>query len=242
MPASPGNGCAAIRAMWRPGTVLEGLRPPERRYFLCRQMRRHGRGASTFAECPDRPAPAARLLWRAAFDPHVLRVRAEPTAPDDPEALDLTRLGHQATLARDDDGREYLALSNGWHRVRLDVIEGSICASRQVRLHYQLSGFTGLEPRLRALRQLLALQRDDGFDPSLFPRLPRMAQRLEALRVSDALADGASYRDVAIALFGIERVREEWGGRSDFLLSRVRRRVAEARRMASGEYRHLLLP
>lgn len=204
-------------------------------------MRSHGSGGFTFAECPDRPAPAARLLWRAALDPHVLRVRAEPAVPEDPEALDLTRLGRQATLARDDDGREYLALSNGWQRIRLDVIEGSIYASGQVRLHYQLSGFTSLEPCIRVLRQLLALRRDDGFDLSLFPRIPRMTQRLEALRVSDALADGASYRDVAIALFGIERVREEWGGRSDFLLSRVRRRAEEARRMASGEYRHLLL-
>jgi len=203
-------------------------------------MRPHGSGGFTFAECPDRPAPAARLLWRAALDPHVLQVRAEPTAPEDPEALDLTRVRHQATLARNDDGREYLALSNGCQRIRLDVIEGSLCASAQVRLHYQLSGFTGLEPCIRVLRQLLALRRDDGFDLSLFPRLPRMAQRLEALRVSDALADGASYRDVAIALFGIERVREEWGGRSDFLLSRVRRRAAEAQRMAAGRYRDLL--
>jgi hypothetical protein len=41
-------------------------------------------------------------------------------------------------------------------------------------------------------------------------------------------------------LFGEERVRAEWRGRSDYLLSRVRRRAAEAREMARGGWRALL--
>jgi hypothetical protein len=35
-------------------------------------------------------------------------------------------------------------------------------------------------------------------------------------------------------------VRAEWRGRSDYLLSRVRRRVAEAREMGRGGWRALL--
>jgi hypothetical protein len=225
--------------MQRSGGRSTRLRHRERSQFRFTPTPPRANGASTFAECPGRAAPVARLFWHAAFDPHVVSVCVEAAEPEDPEALDLTRLGPHAVFARGDDGREYLSVSDGSQRLRLDVVEGSLGASARVRLHYRLSGFTDLEPQLRVLRRLLALRRDGVFGRALRPHLPRMAQRLEALRVADALADGASYRDVAIALFGIDRVREEWGGRSDFLLSRVRRRTDEARRMASGDYRML---
>ncbi|NIJ21107.1 outer membrane receptor protein involved in Fe transport [Sphingomonas naasensis] len=70
--------------------------------------------------------------------------------------------------------------------------------------------------------------------------LPGLPRRLETLRVGDAIADGASYREMAIALYGEERVRAEWQGRSDFLMTRVRRRATEAKAMAAGGWRALL--
>lgn len=78
------------------------------------------------------------------------------------------------------------------------------------------------------------------FLEALFRPLAGLPHRLEALRVADALAADASYREIAVALYGEQRVRAEWHGRSDFLLSRVRRRAAEARRMEQGGYRVLL--
>ncbi len=54
------------------------------------------------------------------------------------------------------------------------------------------------------------------------------------------LAGSASRRQIVVALYGEERVRAEWKGRSDFLMSRVRRRAAEARAMAAGGWRKLL--
>lgn len=74
----------------------------------------------------------------------------------------------------------------------------------------------------------------------LFPDELGGPRRLETLRVGDAIAAGASYREMAIALYGEAVVREEWRGRSDFLMSRVRRRAAEARAMTAGGWRALL--
>ena len=108
-------------------------------------------GASTFFEEPHRSALEARLLWRADFDPTVVAVGAIPAQPDDSDGLDLGRLRGLATLAHADCGQEYLVLSDGWRRLRLDVVEGSLCEGTCVRLDYRLSGFRDLEPRLRRL-------------------------------------------------------------------------------------------
>lgn len=166
-------------------------------------------------------------------------VRAGRAEPGDPDALDLAKLLPLATVARSDTGREYIALSDGWRRLRLDIVEGSVARLDWVRFDYHLSGFRDLEPRLRTLSRLADLRRRGRLAPRLFPIPSGLARRLEALRVADALRAGASYQDMAVALFGEARVKADWRTRSDYLLSRVRRRALEARKMLAGGYRTL---
>ena len=142
-------------------------------------------------------------------------------------------------MARGDGGQTYLALSDGWRRIRLDVVEGTLGDSAHVRLDYLLSGFRDLEPRLRTIRRLAGLRSDGRLDRALYPVPAGMIRRIEALQVADALRDGTSYRDIAIALFGEARVRSDWRTRSDYLLSHIRRRAAEARLMLAGGYKAL---
>jgi len=166
-------------------------------------------------------------------------VRAAPAEPGDPDAIDLARLQALATVARSDTGYEYIALSDGWRRLRFDVVEGSIGAAAWVRFDYRLTGFQDLEPRLQTLRCLAGLRRDGRFNVCQFPAPAGLPRRLEALRVADGLRAGASYREVAEALFGEARVRADWRTRSDYLLSKIRRRATEARLMLAGGYRAL---
>lgn len=90
------------------------------------------------------------------------------------------------------------------------------------------------------LRRLAALCRTGRFLPALFPRDPQLDRLIQILRVHDALAAGASQRDIAIHFFGNERIPRDWRVASDSLRSRVRRLIREARRMAGGGYRLLL--
>lgn len=197
-------------------------------------------GGSTFAERPDRPAPEARLLWTAEIDASVVPVRAAPIAGGHADAFELARLADRVSLARGEDGREHLVLSDGWRRLRLDVVEGTLLGQGSVRLEFELAGFARLEAKLLTVRRLLSLWRRGRFLGALFPPLAGLPHRLEALRVADARAAGAPNRDIAAALYGGQRVSAEWDGPSDFLLSRVRRRAAEARRMERGGWRALL--
>ena len=181
-----------------------------------------GRSGCAFAEAADRAAPEARLLWHADLDPFVLRVRAVPAEACDPEAIDLARLARWATIVRGGD-REHVALSDGWHRIRIDVVEGTLASEGPARLDYLLSGLTRVDTHLLTLQRTLGLCRTGSFRRSFRQPERGLLRRLEILRVGDALAAGASHRDMAVALYGEARVRAEWKGRSDFLVSRVRR-------------------
>ena len=182
----------------------------------------------------------ARLVWHADLDPAVVAVRAEPVAPGDPDAFDIDRFAPMATLVVTAAGHEHLVLSDGWRRVRLDIVQGSLNGARPVRLRYLISGLTGAEAHLLTIQRLLGLSRHGRFVRGLFPAEPGIDRRIEALRVGDALSAGASYREAAIALYGEDRVQVEWKAQSDFLLSRVRRRALEAQQMAGGGWRTLL--
>jgi hypothetical protein len=198
-----------------------------------------GHSGCAFAEDAARPASVARLLWHADLDPFVLQVRAKPADGSDPEAIDLARLARWMTIVRG-GGREHVALSDGWHRIRFDVVEGTLVEEGPARLDYLLSGLTRIDAHVLTLRRMLGLWRTGRFAPMLYPPEPGLPRRLETLRVGDALADGASYREMAVALYGRERVRADWRVPSDYLMLRVRRRATEARAMAAGGWRALL--
>ncbi len=178
-------------------------------------------------------------MWHADLDPFVLQVRATPARGSDPEAIDFARLARWVTIVHGGD-REHIALSDGWHRIRIDVVEGTLVEEGPARLDYLLSGLTCIDAHVLTLRRMLGLWRTGRFTRMLYPPEPSLPRRLETLRIGDAIAAGASYREMATALYGEAVVRAEWKGRSDFLMSRVRRRVAEARAMAAGGWRSLL--
>ena len=73
----------------------------------------------------------------------------------------------------------------------------------------------------------------------LLPGLP--SQRLGiSLRVLDGRLAGASYREIAIALFGPDRVNKDWNGPGDHIKNRIRRAAQRGAVLMQGGYRALL--
>lgn len=198
-------------------------------------------GGCTFAENPNRPAPIARIIWHADLDPGTLHVVALPCAPDHPDGITRDRLTPWLAVETDREGREHAVLSDGWHRIRLDIDQGSI-AVEAVLLRYQLAGTVSAEPKILPLRRLIDLCRRGRFARSLFPDDPRIARWVTMLQVHDALAAGATQREIGVALFGEARIAQDWNAANDSLRSRVRRLVGGTQTMARGGYRRLLLP
>jgi hypothetical protein len=167
-------------------------------------------------------------------------VRAAPAEVGDADAIPLARLASWLTVVVGADGREHAVLSDGRHHLRLDIAAGRFDGQEAVALEYLLHGVRSAEPRLLTLRRLFSLCRHRRFARTLFPADPRQPRLVAMLRVSDALAVGASQREIAAELFGREAMTRDWNGRSDALRSRLRRLVREARAMAKGGYLDLL--
>lgn len=186
---------------------------------------------------PALGARDARPVWRADRHPQVLQARADASAAD-ADSFDLARWAPLATLIV--DGKtSHLLLNDGRHALRLDV-DGEPLTAGPVRLHYALNGFASLSAPLSTLRRLREMMKTGKIgEPSAISSF-RRARYVLLLRAWDGHRSEASQREIGRALFGDERVDQDWDGCSDSLRSRVRRLVRDARAMARGGYRVLL--
>jgi len=198
-----------------------------------------GPGGSTFAENPEVTGAGARLIWTADIDPGTIEVEALPVSPGSRDAVDPAVFGRWLSISRREDSTEHVVIRDGFRRIRLDVVAGSLMQG-PVFLRYRLEGIAALRPRVLPLRRLLALCAHRRFVASLFPPDPKMPRLIEMLRVHDGLVAGASLGDLAEALYGAGVHDADSARRSDSLRSRVRRLVREARAMAAGGYRRLM--
>lgn len=187
-------------------------------------------------EDPDRPAGDARPVWRAAWLPRVLPAAAlrEGAGVD---LFELERFAGLATLVRGRDGAEHLLLADGRASLRLDVTAGTLLAG-PVRLAYHLAGLASARPPLDTLEGLLWLARH-GHLPR--PRHGGRQRRLVLLlRTADALAAGASQREIAEVFVSPAVRAARWRTEAPSLRSQAQRLVRGARAMSAGGYRALL--
>ena len=186
--------------------------------------------------------PDAKVIWHAAYDPGTLVVAALPTDADDPDGIDPAVLARWLTMAAGADGIIHAVLSDGLRRIRLDIVTGPLAPGQPVQMHYSVHGARSALPKILPLRRMIDICRYQRFAASLFPADRALARGAALLRVHDALDYGASQRDIAEALFGAPSVRSDWRKGSDYLRSRIRRLVADAKAMAEGGWRRLMRP
>lgn len=188
-------------------------------------------------EQPHLTAPDARPVWCADIYPHVLAVNAMPAHGED--VFDLDRFRAICTLVNAADGCEHLLVSDGLRAIRIDVQVGSL-KHGPVQLEYLLAGFAIAEKPLLTLRRLLAFWRTGRFSAVIHPREARARRFVLMLRAYDALACGATQRDIAAELLSSEAEEDRWRVRAPTLRSQAQRLVRGARSMASGGYASLL--
>lgn len=193
-------------------------------------------GGCDFAETPEVEAPSARVFWDESVDHSVLTAVAR-RATDASSAFDVCSLAKFAVVLSDPTG-EYLSLSNGMSRITLRLICGSFLDG-PVSLDFIIADARA-SAQIQALTRFRSLRQRGKFGPWLHRREVRTTRWIRELRTFDALTAGASVRDIAAALFGEQRAREQWRDRDGSLRSVVRRLVSVARRNVAGGYRDLL--
>lgn len=204
--------------------------------FLCWRRLPIAIGGCYFAEDPSKPAWRARIFFDASTDPSVLACEA---IGEDPDGFDLATIGCFSAVLRGDRAVEHLLLSDGMHRLRLDVHGGTLTRG-PVRLRFAFDGLRAIDLPMLTLRRLAGLDRRRAMPRGLFAAERRAVRWIAAMRANDVSNAGGSQRDVAEALFGSARVREDWSGASDYLRSQARRLLQAGVRMRSGGWRQLL--
>lgn len=162
-------------------------------------------------------------MWSAAADPCVLRARPGFTAEG---AIDLSRFAHRTWRC---GPWRYVRIDLPDAAMRIDIVDNAMPAAMVIELAIDLR--RPLEPQLLSIRRLHAIDR--GADLPLPDQ--RFVRLVEALRVADALAAGASLRDIGVGAFGTD-----WPGDGEHLKSRVRRRVALAAELSRAGPRGVL--
>jgi len=90
--------------------------------------------------------------------------------------------------------------------------------------------------RLHALECLNLLRGDGRLPGRLFPPDPRGARLAFVLQALDGFLAGAPQREIAVALFGAQRVQADWSDPGNHLRDRVRRAIRRGRTLMNGGY------
>jgi len=148
-------------------------------------------------------------LWTGAMNPFVLDVSFK----DCECLLDLSHLDHRVVRA---GSRSHLLLELPAGILQLDL-QGTGDQREIAAVTPTIDLARQIEPQFQSARRLAALL---AGIPEPVPREPRLGRLVAALRVHDALADGASQRDIGLGIFG-----DDWPGDGEHLKSRVRRMI-----------------
>lgn len=234
----PGSGF--LLPDWTVSHCYDGLLRADRRAFAWEWLRRSSSyrlawrqsslhdarrfGLERF-EDPALAVPDARPLWSIHVDPGVVRARPDNLRAAQSERVSLHALRSLVSLYVDEGGNEHVLLSDGHHQLRLDLLDGTLIGC-PASLRFDLEGFSRLGTQLPALGALARLVADGRFKTS--GRTDRHERWILELRTADALAAGASQRQIAQIFFGAANAAR-WRQGDDSYRKRVQRLVAIAR-------------
>lgn len=178
-------------------------------------------------EDPRRDARAARPIWRAAVDHHVVSAEVTNVAMLPADLFDIRDIQFDSRVSVDSDEIEHWRLGDERWSVRLDILTGTLLGGPSP-LRYNITGLSSSLPRLDGVRQLVTLA---AGHPRMAPlRAAQRARWITELRVADALRMGASHQEIARGLFPAALRDNAWRGQHEDFRTRVQRLVRTARR------------
>lgn len=231
------------RADWRASVPqrLPVVKLDDGTLFL-RLRRRYPRaerwGLSAFTD-PSMTGSDAPVFWLGTSVGRLIKARAVPARHNNAgEAAPLAPFAVNRIAAIGVDGTAVVHLKGQGRHVAMEISDLAVL-TRPCSLVFELDGLDDLTGQTEGLKTLQRFTRPalaEGHG-SPFGNDERLRHALIAL--DESLA-GKTYRQIAIAIFGEQRVAEEWGGASQFLKDRTRRLVAKGHELMNGGYRDLL--
>lgn len=196
-------------------------------------------GDSSPFEDPALNGTEAELFWWPEDSRAVVRAIAKRArAPDEDDAVVLRRLRCRKSVLVTPDGLQHVVLTRGDRAVQL-LCKGRSVFEHRVVLTFQVEGLRGLDSGISALTRLRTIFSDSASPAKKGPSSQALRLR-DNLMALDGWLAGRSYRQIAIELYGAERVEQEWRDPANFLKDRTRRCVRRGRDLMEGKYLRLL--
>ncbi|WP_077145980.1 transcriptional regulator domain-containing protein [Sphingopyxis sp. KK2] len=228
---------------WHSAANYAALLDCDRRSFAWEWLRRSAAYRSAFVNRGVEPsqfglvafvdpvlaASEAKPIWSPLTDPYVLDSRIAGFRPPPGDQFDIRTLAPFVSVEIADEAVEHWLLTNGKWSIRIDLHDGTLLGG-PLLLDHRLQGLSSIEPKLAALKRLVALTRNGDIPVGLAPREVRAARWILELRTGDALAVGASQQDMARTFFGNSVTPNRWRLDSSSYRLRVQRLVKAARR------------
>nr|WP_274709279.1 DUF2285 domain-containing protein [Nitratireductor luteus] len=145
-----------------------------------------------------------------------------------------------ATILTTSDDHQHVLLRAGGRDLQLCVAGADITEPVRLRVH-AIWDAKSTKHRLVALDCLNALHAKGRFPVGLFPADARGNRLRFVLRALDGSLNGASHRDIAIALLGRERIQEDWADPGNHLRDRIRRAVLRGHTLMNSGYLDFLV-
>lgn len=192
-------------------------------------------------ENPANDARAASVLWQMKVCRDVLPLAAaKMRSGTAAETLDLGKLRCRAVVYDFgvEERREVLLAQDG-RSLQLTIF-GSVPLENALLLTPALPEGRYSKARLQAVKRLSDAVKHGCLRPSLY-RKERQSNRLaRVIQALDGWLARASQREIAMSLFGEERVMRDWQDPRNHLRDHVRRAVAYGRELMASRYRRFL--
>jgi hypothetical protein len=191
-------------------------------------------------ESPERDARSANVFWHRTVSRDVLPViasRAEHL--EQAEKIPLTQLQCRVTFQTGLDGEQHILFAEDGRFLQLEV--HGLQGLENVRLTTEIMLSPGLSAaRVRALKRFSDVITHGRLRAFLYPPDKRAYRLARLLQVLDGRNARAPYRDIALAIFGEERVSADWSDPGAHLRDHLRRAFRSGRALMMSGYRRLL--
>ena len=191
-------------------------------------------------EAPERDARSANVFWHRTVSREVLPVISS-RAPHagHAERIPLNQLQCRVTIQTGRDGDQHILFAEEGRFFQLEV--HGLQGLENVRLTTEIV----LSPRqaaarVQALRRFSDMSTHRRLRTFLYPSDKRAARLARLLQVLDGWNARASYRDIALVIFGEERVSADWRDPGAHLRDHLRRALRSGRALMMSGYRGLL--
>jgi hypothetical protein len=231
-----------VTALPRPALAWEFVRrsPVYREAYQSGDLSEHGREwPMVRLEDPCLDARHAMPAWTETVCDEILPLRTGARPQETIRAaIKVDRLRCEMTAIEEDAGITHVLFAERGRQLHLAVEFDPMAGP--LLMTPALAPMPLTVKRTLALRRLSDLAEHGELRKHLYPaesRAPRFARILQAL---DGALAGARHRDIAVSLFGQQRVTQDWASPDNHLRDHVRRAVAQGRTMMAEGFVRLL--